>query len=102
MTRETDSTGAMAAAWFGTTGAEKAVEAIFGTKFPAVFTMHTPSGATDCCVRHARMAERIFRAMGFHTNATKAAEGAECANCVNEAELGPNVGAKRAAEGGPA
>ena len=30
MTRETDSTGAMAAAWFGTPGAGKAIEAVFG------------------------------------------------------------------------
>ena len=54
--------------------------------YPATFTMHTPQGPTDCCVKHARMVENLFRFMGAHVNATKAAADAQCANCVNEAE----------------
>lgn len=55
-------------------------------RFPAVFTMHTPQGPTHCCVKHARQAEALFRFMGAYTNATKAPDGAECANCINEAK----------------
>jgi hypothetical protein len=57
-------------------------------KYPAVFTMHTPSGPTDCCVKHARAVENLFRFMGAHVNATKAPDGAQCANCINEAKKG--------------
>lgn len=53
---------------------------------PAVFTLHTPTGFTHCCVRHARMGQRIYQAMGYYTNATKAPDGAQCENCVNEAK----------------
>lgn len=54
--------------------------------FPAVFTVHTPQGPTDCCVKHAQAVEALFRFLGAHVNATKAADGAECANCINEAK----------------
>lgn len=53
--------------------------------YPAAFTMHTPSGSTHCCVTHARQLESLMRMLGAHTNAVKAPEGAECANCKNEA-----------------
>lgn len=53
---------------------------------PATFTMHTPSGSTHCCVKHARQLEHLMRMLGAHTNAVKAPEGAECENCKNEAK----------------
>lgn len=53
---------------------------------PATFTMHTPSGPTHCCVKHARQLEGLMRMLGAHTNAVKAPEGAECENCKNEAQ----------------
>ena len=56
-----------------------------GPAFPATFTMHTLSGSTDCCVKHAHQLEGIMRMMGAHTNATKAPKDAQCENCVNEA-----------------
>ena len=56
--------------------------------FPATFTMHAPSGATHACVKHARQIESLMRFMGAHVNATKAPEGAQCGNCVNEAKAG--------------
>lgn len=58
--------------------------------YPAAFTMHTPSGPTHCCVTHARQLESLMRMLGAHTNAVKAPEGAECANCKNEAKHMPS------------
>lgn len=52
----------------------------------ATFTMHTPSGPTHCCVKHARQLESVMRMLGGHTNATKAPDGAVCENCENEAK----------------
>ncbi len=56
------------------------------SNFPAVFTVHTPQGPTHACVKHARAVENLFRFMGAHVNAIRAPDGAECANCINEAE----------------
>lgn len=52
----------------------------------AKFTMHTPSGPTNCCVKHARQLEGLMRMLGAHTAATKAPDGAVCENCENEAK----------------
>ena len=52
---------------------------------PATFTAHTPSGPTHCCVAHARKLEGLMRLLGAHVNFTKAPDGAQCANCENEA-----------------
>jgi len=55
--------------------------------FPAVFTMHCPSGATNACVRHANIIEGLFQRMwGMRVRAIKAPEGSQCDNCVNEAK----------------
>lgn len=54
--------------------------------FPATFTVHTPQGPTHCCVKHARAVEGLFRFLGSYTNATKAPEGTQCENCINEAK----------------
>ena len=58
-----------------------------GSTFPAVFTMHCPSGATNACVKHARTIETLYQRMwGMRVQATKAPEGSQCDNCVNEAK----------------
>jgi len=57
-----------------------------GPEHPAIFTMHTPSGPTYCCVKHARQLEGLMRMLGAHTKAVKAPEGAVCENCENEAK----------------
>jgi hypothetical protein len=52
---------------------------------PATFTVYTPSGPTNACVKHARAIENLFvRVLGFRVQATKAPEGAQCDNCINE------------------
>lgn len=56
-----------------------------GSAFSAVFTMHCPSGATNACVKHARTIETLYQRMwGMRVQATKAPEGSQCDNCVNE------------------
>jgi hypothetical protein len=55
--------------------------------FPAVFTMHCPSGSTNACVKHARGIETLFgRMFGLRVPATAASEGSQCDNCLNEAK----------------
>ena len=53
---------------------------------PAEFTVHTPTGPVHSCVKHARQIEGFMRMLGAHTHAVKAPDGAECANCINEAK----------------
>jgi len=52
----------------------------------AKFTMHTPSGPTHCCEKHARQLEALMRMLGVHTNAVLAPDGSTCENCENEAK----------------
>ena len=53
---------------------------------PAVFTMHCHSGPTNACVKHARSIETLYQRMwSIRVQATKAPEGSQCDNCVNEA-----------------
>ena len=54
--------------------------------YAAVWTVHTPSGPTDACEAHAEKLAALFRFMGAYTNKTPAPEGAQCANCLNEAK----------------
>lgn len=54
-------------------------------EMPAKFLAHTPSGSTPCCVAHARALESLMRMLGAHVNFTAAPDGAQCANCENEA-----------------
>ena len=54
--------------------------------FPATVTVHTPQGPAHYCAKHAREVEQLFFFMGAHTKTVKAPEGAECANCKNEAK----------------
>ena len=55
-------------------------------KHPAEVTVHTPTGPVHCCVKHARNLEGFMRMLGAHSHAVKAPDGAECANCINEAK----------------
>lgn len=55
-----------------------------GPAMSAAFTMHAPSGPTNACVKHARQIEGLFRFLGVRVAATKAPEGTQCDNCVNE------------------
>ena len=55
-------------------------------KHPAEFTVHTPTGPAHSCIKHARQIEGLMRLLGAHTHAVKAPDGAECANCINEAK----------------
>ena len=54
--------------------------------YAAVWTVHTPSGPTDACEAHADKLQRLMSFMGAYTNKTPAPEGAQCANCLNEAK----------------
>lgn len=57
---------------------------------PAIFTMHCHSGPTNACVKHARSIETLYQRMwGIRVQATKAPEGSQCDNCVNEAAATP-------------
>ena len=53
--------------------------------FPASCIVHTPSGPTPACERHAKQLEALFECMGAHTNRTPLKEPAPCTNCINEA-----------------
>lgn len=64
-----------------------------GKDYPAVFTMHGPSGSVHCCVKHARILDKLMQEVfGVRVVATQAPEGAQCSNCINEAKkvkIGP-------------
>lgn len=54
--------------------------------YPAVFTVHTPSGPTDACIDHTNKMVALFRFMGTHVVFETAQAGAQCKNCINEAK----------------
>ena len=54
--------------------------------YPAVATVHWPSGPVDACDRHARELVALGNFMGAHVAVTHAAEGAQCSNCINESK----------------
>lgn len=56
------------------------------TKFPATKTVHWPSGPTEACEVHAAQLVGLGRILGSHVGVSEAPEGAECANCANEAK----------------
>lgn len=55
-------------------------------KFPAVFTVHWPTGPTHCCPKHARALVQLGQMLGAHIASTGAPDDAECMNCINEAK----------------
>lgn len=54
--------------------------------YPATLIVHTPSGLTAACEKHAAQIKALMAFMGAHTNATLALDGAECSNCRNESK----------------
>jgi bacterioferritin-associated ferredoxin len=56
------------------------------TNYPATVTAHTVSGPVHSCEAHAQGIKALMSCMGTHVNFTAAPEGAQCANCVNEAK----------------
>ena len=55
----------------------------------AAFTVHTPSGSTNACVKHAKQLENLFgRMWGLRLATSAAPDGARCDNCANEAKTG--------------
>jgi len=59
--------------------------AIGGTR-TATLIVHTPSGPIAVCETHAIKLRMLMQVIGVYTYATPAPEGAECANCKNEAK----------------
>ena len=55
-------------------------------KYPATCVVHTPSGAVNCCEKHALQLSSLASAMGWNMNRTALTEEAECSNCVYEKE----------------
>lgn len=53
--------------------------------FPATLTGHAVNGPVHVCMLHARKLEGLYRHLGAHINFTRAPDGAECSNCINEA-----------------
>lgn len=53
-------------------------------KYPATVVVHWATGPVDCCEQHANQLVALGNMLGGHTPASKAKEGAECSNCINE------------------
>ncbi len=53
-------------------------------EFPAMAVVHWPSGPVNACSRHAGELMALGRFMGTHIAVTKADDGAQCSNCINE------------------
>lgn len=53
-------------------------------KFPATQTVHTPSGPTNACDKHASAARALFSFMGGHVVSTELMYPTECDNCLNQ------------------
>lgn len=53
---------------------------------PATATVHWPSGPVDACAQHAKKLMMLAQFMGSHAVSTKAGDGAQCSNCINEAK----------------
>lgn len=54
--------------------------------FPATHVVHWATGPVNCCEKHANELIQLSKFLGGHTIATKAEEGAQCDNCINEAK----------------
>lgn len=54
--------------------------------FPATLTVHAPSGPTFACTRHASEIAAVLVCMGATAAMVPAPDGAQCANCINEAK----------------
>ncbi len=54
--------------------------------YPAAVTMHCPTGPVHSCYMHAAQIRGLMGFLGTHVGETDAPDGAQCANCVNEAK----------------
>jgi len=55
-------------------------------EFPAMRTVHWPSGPVHACDRHSVALVGLGRFLGAHVAMTLAPKGATCQNCENEAK----------------
>ena len=55
-------------------------------KYIATHIVHTPSGPTHACEKHAQQISGLFGFIGAHTVAEKSDGKHQCMNCKNEAE----------------
>lgn len=55
-------------------------------KYPAMRTVHWPSGPVHACDEHARQLVGLASFLGSHVGVTAAPDNSECANCANEAK----------------
>ena len=55
--------------------------------FPAIYTVHWPSGPVNACADHASKLRGLAVFMGCHAGITAAPDGAQCVNCQNEHAL---------------
>ena len=61
--------------------------------YPATLVVHTPKGPEPCCDKHAAAMRGLMSMLGAHVLTVPASDGAECANCRNEAKAGPKEAA---------
>lgn len=52
--------------------------------FPAVKTVHWPSGPVNACDVHAVQLIGLADFLGTHVGVTAAPDGSQCGNCQNE------------------
>ena len=55
-------------------------------EYPAIATVHWPSGPVHCCDEHARELLLLGEFMCGHTVTTIAPDGSQCSDCINEAK----------------
>ncbi len=53
-------------------------------KYPAKYEVHTPSGPTHACEKHAQGLKKVFGVLGCHIGIGKSDGKHECMNCINE------------------
>lgn len=56
------------------------------TNHAATRVVHTPSGPAHACDEHAEQLTGLYSFLGAHVVHTGAPDGAQCANCINEAK----------------
>jgi hypothetical protein len=56
------------------------------TKYPATKIAHWATGPCPCCDEHAQQIVDLGGMLGMHVAITKAEDGEECTNCINEAK----------------
>lgn len=60
-------------------------------KYPAMFTVHWPTGPVNACYKHANGLRGLASMLGSHVAVTEAPNKAECSNCINESKLKKDV-----------